>query len=325
MILAGIDIGTNTIRFLVADVGESSYQELSTGRTITRLGEGLDRTGILSPGAQARSLDALAAFAEVLCRYPSIPVDVVATSALRKAANSQVFRRELRRRTGLELRIIDGAEEARLTLAGARRALSQGKQTDTDPLASSLLVDIGGGSTEIIVNADGVIRSVQSLDLGAVYLFERFLRSDPPETSEIEQLRQEVRNVLAAWETELVRETGCRAAYPLIFAGTAGTITTLAAMDLGMIDYDPERINGHVLRRDALDGMVRMLARTALDERKKIPGLEAGREDIILAGAVIAQELMHRAAKQEMLVSDWGLREGIVFDRYGKMMQRPQE
>jgi exopolyphosphatase/guanosine-5'-triphosphate,3'-diphosphate pyrophosphatase len=321
MILAGIDVGTNTIRLLVADVGETSYQELSTGRTITRLGQGLDRTGTLSSEAQARSLDALSAFTEILRRYPTIPVDVVATSALRRAANARTFHQELKRRTGLDLRVIDGEEEARLTLAGARRALSQGRRTDKDPLASSLLIDIGGGSTEIVVTEGGVIRSERSLDLGAVYLFERFLRSDPPKAGEIERLRQDVRKGLEAWETTLVRETGICAASPAILAGTAGTITTLAAMDQGMIDYDPARINGHILAGNALDRMVRLLARTALDERKRIPGLEAGREDIIFAGAIIAQELMQRSAKREMLVSDWGLREGIVFDRYEKMVR----
>jgi exopolyphosphatase/guanosine-5'-triphosphate,3'-diphosphate pyrophosphatase len=316
MILAGIDIGTNTIRLLVADIGETSYQELSAGRTITRLGQGLDRTGALSPEAQARSLDALLAFAEVLRRYPAAPVAVVATSALRRAANARTFQQELKRLTGLDLRIIDGREEARLTLAGARRALLQGRPRDEDPLASALLIDIGGGSTEIIVTEEGHIRSERSLDLGAVYLFERFLRSDPPAQEEIELLRREVRHGLDAWEEELFRETGCRPDMPAVFAGTAGTITTLAAMDQAMIDYDPGRINGAVLSADSLDGMVRLISRTALSERKRIPGLEAGREDIILAGAIIAQDVMRRTAKRKMVVSDWGLREGILFDRY---------
>jgi exopolyphosphatase/guanosine-5'-triphosphate,3'-diphosphate pyrophosphatase len=323
MILAGIDVGTNTLRLLVADVGESSYQELAAGRTITRLGEGLDRSGALSPDAQARSFDALAAFAAVLRRYPGTAVDAVATSALRKAVNARPFLQEVQRRTGLELRIIDGAEEARLTLAGARRALSRGSRSGGDALASSLLVDIGGGSTEIILSGDGAIRSAQSLELGSVYLHERFIRSDPPDAGEIERLRQEVRGAIAAWEAGLVRETGRRAASAVTLAGTAGTITTLAAMDLEMIDYDPGRINGHVLSLDALDDRIGMLARTTLSQRKGIPGLEAGREDIILAGAIIARELMQRAAKRELLVSDWGLREGIVLDRFARMMRLP--
>jgi exopolyphosphatase / guanosine-5'-triphosphate,3'-diphosphate pyrophosphatase len=316
MILAGIDVGTNTIRLLVADIGETSYQELSAGRTITRLGQGLDRTGVLSPEAQARSLDALSAFVEVLRRYPAVPVAAVATSALRRAANAGSFLQELRQRTGLDLRIIDGREEARLTLAGARRALVKGNLTGGDPLDSALLIDIGGGSTELIVTEEGRIRSDRSLDLGAVYLFERFLRSDPPGEEELGLLRRAVRSGLDAWEEELFRETGCRPESPAVVAGTAGTITTLAAMDQAMTDYDPDRINGAVLSADSLDGMVRMLSRTTLSDRKRIPGLEAGREDIILAGAIIAQEVMRRTAKHGMLVSDWGLREGILFDRF---------
>ena len=321
MILAGIDIGTNTIRLLVADIGEASHQELYSGRKITRLGQGLDRTGFLSSEAQERSLDALAAFDGILRRCRAEHVDTVGTSALRRAANADAFSRELRLRTGLELRIIDGREEARLTLAGVRRALSQGKRIEVDPLRSSLLIDIGGGSTEIIVTDTGGLRSEKSLDLGAVYLFERFLRSDPPADGEIEDLRQEVRTCLDAWEQELVRETGLRAASLQTLAGTAGTVTTLAAMDQGMTDYDPARINGYRLAGDSLDGVVRLLARTGLAERRMIPGLEPGREDIILSGAIIAQELMHRCEKREMLVSDWGLREGIVFDRYERMQR----
>jgi exopolyphosphatase/guanosine-5'-triphosphate,3'-diphosphate pyrophosphatase len=319
MILAGIDIGTNTIRLLVAETSDTSHQELHSGRTITRLGQGLDRTGVLAQDAQERSLRALEEFAAVLGRHAVVRTSVVGTSALRNARNASSFIAAVKQRTGLEIAVISGQDEAMLTLAGVRRALSQGKGKDDDPLASAIVVDIGGGSTELIVTRHGGTASMESLPMGAVYLTERFVQHDPPAADELDSLRGAVRYELGRWEQRTVKSAGMDLASLLTCAGTAGTITTLAAVAQGLREYDPDRINGYVLSKASLDKMVIMLSATGLDARKTIPGLEAGREDIILAGAIVVQEIMERCNAPQLLVSDWGLREGIVFDLYEKL------
>ncbi len=319
MILAGIDIGTNTIRLLVAETSDSSHREIYSGRTITRLGQGLDRSGTLASDAQERSLTALEEFAAVIRKHSVVRTVAVGTSALRNAANAGEFINAAQRRAGLVIEVISGEEEAKLTLRGVRRALSHGSRPENDPLASSMVIDIGGGSTEIIVTRQGGIASLESLPLGAVYLTERFIRHDPPAPGELDAIRHTVREGLDRWEQGSMHARGILPASLKTFAGTAGTITTLAAMDQGLREYDPDRINGYVLSKSNLDTMVSMLSMTTLDARRKIAGLEHGREDIILAGAIVAQEIMERFGAREMLVSDWGLREGIVFDLYEKM------
>jgi exopolyphosphatase/guanosine-5'-triphosphate,3'-diphosphate pyrophosphatase len=314
MILAGIDIGTNTIRLLVAETSASSHREIHSSRTITRLGQDLDRTGRLAPEAQERSFRALQEFAGIIGRHSVVRTAAVGTSALRNAANAREFIAEAKRRTGLDIMIISGEEEANLTLLGVRRALSPARGADADPLATALVIDIGGGSTELIVTRQGVASSMESLPLGAVYLTERFVQHDPPTQEELSHLRKAVTR-----ELDTLPATSMHPGSLATCAGTAGTITTLAAMDQGLAVYDPDRINGSILQKDALDRMVDRLTAATLEQRRMIAGLEAGREDIILAGAIITQEIMDRCGARELLVSDWGLREGIVFDLCEKL------
>jgi len=314
MILAGIDIGTNTLRLLVAETSASSHREIQSSRKITRLGQDLDRTGRLAPDAQERTLQALREFAGVIGSHAVLRTAAVGTSALRNAANAREFVAEAKRRTGIDIAVISGEEEANLTLQGVRRALSPAGRADADPLASARVIDIGGGSTEIIVTRQGVVTSMESLPLGAVYLTERFVRHDPPTGEELDSIRRAVTGELDAHPAEIIRSGA-----PAACAGTAGTITTLAAMDQGLAEYDPDRINGYILQKAALDRMVERLAAATLEERRQIAGLEPGREDIILAGAIIAREIMVRCGARELLVSDWGLREGILFDLYEKL------
>ena len=319
MILAGIDIGTNTLRLLVADLGPGFFHQLHSDRRITRLGQDLDRTGVLSPDAQDRSLAALAEFSESLRSYPVCAVSAVGTSALRNASNSAEFIKAAKKRTGLDVRVIPGEEEARLTLLGVAGAL-QGVAHERieNALTSALVIDIGGGSTELIVTGCGEKTAEVSLPLGAVYLTERFVRHDPPSSGDLEGLRAAVRGELNSLSAELLHEK------PLLFAGTAGTITTLAALDQELMEYDPGRINRSTLTRRSVDRIIRQLSASTLQERRNFPGLEPGREDIILAGAIVVQELMERFGYAAMLVSDWGLREGVLFDLYGKKGVSPR-
>jgi exopolyphosphatase/guanosine-5'-triphosphate,3'-diphosphate pyrophosphatase len=319
MILVGIDIGTNTLRLLIAELGPASYREIGSDRRITRLGQDLDRTGALSRDARERSIKTLADFSVSIKKYAALQIDAVGTSALRKASNSREFITEVKQRTGLDIRVLPGEDEARLTLLGVSRALRNMSAGEKSPFSSSLVIDIGGGSTEVIITHSGEEPIAASLPLGAVYLTERFLHHDPPSGEELELLRRSVRGALEQQRAFLRPGPAC------IFAGTAGTITTLAAMDQKLTVYDPDRINRSMLTRSAVDGMVRLLSESTLEERRDIPGLERGREDIILAGAVVTQEIMERFGFSELLVSDWGLREGIVFDLYDKIMKSTKD
>jgi len=320
MILAGIDVGTNTIRLLVVEINNTNYRELYSARTITRLGQDLDRTGLLSPEARERSIAALDEFSGVLRRYPSVHTAVVGTSALRNAANAGEFISAVRKATGLDIHVVDGGEEARLTLLGVARALVKHQsERKAHPLDRALVMDIGGGSTELIITRKGNIQSTASLPLGSVYLTERFLKSDPPAEEDLNGLRLTVRAELRSWENIMNAAANKALRGVELCAGTAGTITTLAAMDQKLQEYDPDRINGFLLSKASLDGMVKELSTRALRDRRTMPGLEPGREDIILAGAVITQEVMEHHHFSTMLVSDWGLREGIVFDLHDKL------
>jgi exopolyphosphatase/guanosine-5'-triphosphate,3'-diphosphate pyrophosphatase len=223
----------------------------------------------------------------------------------------------VKQRTGLDIRVIPGEDEARLTLLGVSQGLrSTSLGEEKSPPVSALVIDIGGGSTEVIMIHPGGEPIATSLPLGAVYLTERFIHHDPPSGEELERLRRSVREALEQQSALLRPGPAC------LFLGTAGTITTLAAMDLKLAVYDADRINRSMLTRSAIDGMVRTLSKSTLTERRDLPGLESGREDIILAGAIVTQEVMERFGFSTILVSDWGLREGIVFDLYDKMIKR---
>jgi exopolyphosphatase/guanosine-5'-triphosphate,3'-diphosphate pyrophosphatase len=315
MILAGIDIGTNTLRLLVAETGPDIVRELCSERRITRLGQDLDRTGVLSLDARQRSISALLEFRDSISRHDVLQTSAIGTSALRKASNAREFVDDVKKRTGIDIRVITGEEEARLTLLGVSRMLRGVRSaTGDDRFRSSLVIDIGGGSTEIIMARPGAEPEMVSLALGAVYLTERFIAHDPPAREELESLRRAIRADLSLHDKVLGQ-------YPAgVIVGTAGTVTTLAAMVQELSDYAPEKINGFILTRDEINGIVTVLCRSMLRERKKIPGLETGREDIILAGAMIAQEIMERYGHTMMVVSDWGLREGIVVDLYDKLI-----
>ncbi len=316
MILAGIDIGTNTLRLLIAETSPGSLREIHSDRRITRLGQGLDRTGALAREAEERSLKVLSDFADSIRRHAALHTAAIGTSALRNASNSREFIKHVKRKTGLDIHVVTGGEEARLTLLGVAHSLKATDGGRGDPLKSSLVIDIGGGSTEIIITRPDGKPVIESLPLGAVYLTERFLKNDPPSREDVALSRSAIRDELAK------KGRGMQPASSCAFIGTAGTITTLAAMDQGLAEYDSERINRSVLARKSIDDIVEKLSRMTLEERKSIRGLEPGREDIILAGALVTQEIMGWFGFTSMLVSDWGLREGIVLDLFEKLSRQ---
>ncbi len=301
-VYAAIDVGTNTLRLLIAEaVGPDEFTVLHEEQQITRLGEGLMSNRLLQDAPRRRSLTVLRRFAELTRRSKAEEVASVATSAVREARNGKEFLAETARETGLALRVIDGREEARLTLLGVRHGLRLG-------LRRVLAMDIGGGSTEFVLARGEVIEGIVSTGLGVVKLTEQYLVSDPPTVGELRSIKEVVGARIDRLRGELSRPEEAQ------LVGTAGTVTTLAAIDLALVTYDRQKVQGHCLGLARVVELLDRLAALPLRERRGIPGLEPGRADIIIAGAAILAASMERLGYHELRVSDDGLREGILLD-----------
>ncbi len=301
---ASIDIGTNSIRLLVAEIdGMGNLKKIMTRRKITRLGEDFVRTGRISPKAMGRSAKVLEEYANLLKECNIRTTVAVATSIVREAANRDEFLQQVYQSTGLEVTVISGDEEARIALIGILSIID-------DLVDRAVVVDIGGGSTEFIVVQGKVPLATYSTELGSVYLTERFIQSDPPSTAEVGKLEVFINNRLSSMlRCSFEAQTGTSFSF---LVGTAGTITTLAAMDQKMNVYDQGRINRYVLTRESVKIIYKRLQRIPVPERYVLPGLEKGREDIILAGTAVVVKIMEVLGFHEMIVSDYGLLEGII-------------
>ena len=301
-VYTAIDVGTNTLRLLIAEaVAPDDYAVLHEEQQITRLGEGLMPTRLLQEAPRRRSLTVLRRFADLARSFKAEQVAVVGTSAVREAKNGEEFIAEVGRETGLALRVIDGEEEARLTLLGVRHGLRLG-------LRRVLAIDIGGGSTEFVLARGEVIEGIVSTGLGVVKLTEQYLVTDPPTVDELRRLKEAVGTRIDRLRGELPGREEAQ------FVGTAGTVTTLAAIDLALVTYDRQKVRGHRLGLARVMELLDRLAALPLRERRGIPGLESGRADIIIAGAAILAASMERLGYHELRVSDDGLREGILLD-----------
>jgi exopolyphosphatase / guanosine-5'-triphosphate,3'-diphosphate pyrophosphatase len=297
---AGIDIGTLTCRVLIADLNPGRpLTVLRSDRRILRLGEGVDQTKRLSSAAMDRVIHCLQEWREVIAGYHVEATAVVATSAVRDAANRKEFLERVKREAGFEVEVISGEEEARRTLLGIRSGLREGV---TDVLA----LDIGGGSTEFILDRSGGKPMVRSIDIGVVRLCERVLHHDPPSNEEVRQAREWV----AQETTTAVADIGdYRQA---TFVGTAGTITSLAAMAQKLPAYEPARIHNYRLTIETIRELEEQLLSRTKAERVGLHGLEKNREEVIAAGAIIIRTIMETLGQEECLVSDLGLREGVL-------------
>ncbi len=305
---AAIDIGTNSVLLSIAARGPRGPEPLLERCTITRMGEGVDKTRKLAPAAIERNLACLRAYADDLRAFEHPPLDVVGTSALRDAEGAGAFLDEAERILGKRPRVIAGEEEAALTFSGALSGLS---------LSGALLVyDIGGGSTELILGraeSRAAPESRVSLNIGSVRLFERHVRGDPPSKSELRAIEANVIEELAT-ATPLAQATGA----PVTLVGVAGTVTTLKALELGLPAYDGTRVHGGVLSLGVVEELCERLSALSLEERKRLPGLDAKRADVIVAGAVIVREILRRAGAAQSFVSDRGVRFGLL----EKLLQR---
>ncbi|MBI2878075.1 MAG: Ppx/GppA family phosphatase [Candidatus Tectomicrobia bacterium] len=299
-VLGAIDIGTNALRLLVAEMEAGrGLKSLHRERRITRLGAGLDQSGRLSPPAMERTLQVLEDFSRKLAQFRANHVVAAATSAVREARNGSEFLAQVQAATGLQVEVISGEEEARRTLLGVMFDLSP-----RPPF--SLVLDIGGGSTEFIYAEEGCPRVLLSTSLGVVRLAERHPLSDPPASQELASLRREIEAGIQA-----VRAAISVRALPVLI-GTAGTATTLAGMDLGLDRYDPARIHLHSLTRERVREIFEQLASQTLEERRQIPFLERGREDIIVPGTAVLLLTMEGFGLDRVIVSEAGLKEGLL-------------
>ena len=290
MRVAAVDLGTNTTRLLVADVEDGRIDEVHRETRITRLGEGVDARHRLLPVPIARVRNTLTDYRRTLERLGAERTLAVATSAVRDAENGEAFLGEVEWSYGFTTRLLGGDEEAELTRRGV------------DPKPGTLVLDIGGGSTELIVD-----ERHSSLELGSVRHTERFLHFDPPEPRELAQCAGSVRSLLAEHVPDDVRARVTEA------IGVAGTLTTLAALDLGLAAYDRERVHGHRLGRDAARAQLERLASLPLSERRELPAMEPERAPVIVAGAVILTETLDYFGLDAIEVSERDILDGAAF------------
>jgi exopolyphosphatase/guanosine-5'-triphosphate,3'-diphosphate pyrophosphatase len=290
--IAAIDLGTNSTRLLVADVENDRLEEVVRRLTITRLGEGVDERRRLLPAPIARVRNCLTDYRREAEELGATRVLAIATSAVRDAENGEAFLGEIEWSYGFTTRLLDGQEEAALMVRG----VASGR----DSLEDVLVVDIGGGSTELVLVSSGRARSSTSLDVGCVRLTERFLRSDPPSSGELEAAAAHVRSLLP----EL---------HPLDAIGVAGTVTTVATLDQGLEEYDPQLTHGYRLGRDAVERELRRLAACTLEERLRVPGIEPGRAPVIVGGLVVLREVLDAYGLAEIEVSERDILHGAAF------------
>lgn len=276
--VAVIDVGSNSTRLLVADVADGDVAKVERQSRVTRLGRGVDLTGQLSAEAIEATCEAIGDYTQLCERFGVGATTTIATSAVRDASNGDAFVAELRERFALTARVLDGAEEARLTYLGATH-----ERLPTEP---TLVIDIGGGSTELIVGHGAEIDFEHSMQVGVVRHTERHISGDPPTAAELEELAADVRGSI---EATLPGQQANRVAAGIAVAGTP---TSLAAVELGLEPYDPERVHGHVLSLEAIQRLLSLFASRPLPERRRIVGLHPERAPTIIAGVVILVEAM---------------------------------
>jgi exopolyphosphatase/guanosine-5'-triphosphate,3'-diphosphate pyrophosphatase len=296
--VAVVDIGSNSTRLLIADVVAGRVREVERQSRVTRLGRGVDLAGQLSAEAIEAACTAIADYVSIYEEAGVESVEAIATSAVRDASNGDAFVAELRERFAISARVLDGDEEARLTYLGATAERPPGKPT--------LVIDIGGGSTELIVGTEREIAFHSSLQAGVVRHSERHLPSDPPSAVELEALADDVRGLI---EAAIASGTETEAAAGIAVAGTP---TSLAAIELGLEPYDPSRVHGHVLSLGMIQRLLSQLAAAPLNDRVEIPGMHPDRAPTIVAGVVILVEAMRAFGLEQIEVSEHDILYGIA-------------
>jgi exopolyphosphatase/guanosine-5'-triphosphate,3'-diphosphate pyrophosphatase len=297
--VAAIDCGTNSIKILIGAFGEGPPEVLLRDSRVVRLGQGVDRTGVLADEALERTFAAIDELAEVIRRHgvPPERVRFCATSATRDASNAAVFREGVRRRLGIEPEVLSGDEEAALVFSGAIAA------QDPMPPEPVLVVDIGGGSTELVLGEGGARQSV-SMDIGSVRLHERHLHADPPTAAEVAACMADIDAHLDDSGIPLERTRTA--------IGTSGTIKTIACGVLDLPAYDREAFDRAVLANDATASYVEGLVAMTVADRRALPYMHPGRADVIGAGALIWSRILDRVPVAEHVVSEADILHGMA-------------
>ena len=291
-----VDLGTNSTRLLVADVEDGAVRELDRRLEITRLGEGVDVRRQLLPTAIARVRNVLAEYRRAIEESGAERTLAFGTSAVRDADNGEAFLGEIEWSYGFKTLLLSGEEEALLTFRG----VSAGRRLAEE----ALVVDVGGGSTELVAGGPDGVRFHVSLDLGCVRLTERFLHGDPPSRDEVEACAAHVREVLAEGVTADVR--------PAVAIGVAGTVTTLATIDLGLAEEDPEIVHGHRLATGTVVDEVERLATLSVAEIRRIRGIHPERAPVIVAGGIVVAETLGHFGLAELEVSEHDIMHGAA-------------
>ncbi len=305
-VLAAVDIGTNSIHLVVARVGENRIEVVEREREMVRLGSSAGDMKRLTPAAMSRGIEALARFKQVAAIHGA-SMRAVATSAVREAENRSVFI-DRARAVGVDVEVISGFEEARLIHLGVLQAVPVFDR-------QVLVCDIGGGSTEVVVGTKGDILTARSLKLGSIRLTRRYFDGPKVTTKAVEACRRDIRTALTPTVRE-VRRTGFDVA-----VGSSGTIGAVCQMAAARADGGvPRTLNNLTVTRDDIDGVVRRLIKApTVKERARIPGLDPRRADIILAGALILEQVVHELGAEELTFSDYALREGVLLDTWRRV------
>ncbi|WP_445664977.1 Ppx/GppA phosphatase family protein [Fodinibius sp. AD559] len=296
---ASIDIGTNTVLLLVAETNGSNLIVFEEQQRVPRLGAGVDESNELSKEAMQRVLEALKEFLEIInTNYPEVDdIFVTATSAVRDASNKAVFLDRVEQETGLQIRVLSGVEEAEYTFMGAQSVLNNidGQQ---------MIIDIGGGSTEIAYG-EKQLQDRYSYDMGCVRFTDRFLKSNPPTDLQMQNCRDEIKKVLAEYQFNMSDQT--------TLVGVAGTVTSLAFIDLELSSYDSEVLSGHTITKDGLKEYIKRFGGyTSNTLEQKYPAVMKGRADIFLAGLLILDEFMDKYGFDRLVTSTGGIRHGTI-------------
>lgn len=297
--MASIDIGTNTILLLIAETHDDTIRPLVEKETVVRLGEGLDQKGVLSEGAMQRGIQTLKGYLKECQKMGVQKIFAVGTNALREAKNSDRFLSMVKEKLALQIEVISGEEEAFLTFLAVARDL---KETEK----SILVVDVGGGSTELVHGKGDAIHQWVSLPLGIVRFSERFLLSDPVKTEEWETMAEEIRKQLLGFPFP---------EEPLSMISIGGTGTALASVEQGLEKMITERIHNFILTKEALRNQLSLYRSLTIAERKKIKGLPDSRAEVILAGGTILYLIMELLGSPSLMISTHGVRYGLLYKK----------
>jgi exopolyphosphatase / guanosine-5'-triphosphate,3'-diphosphate pyrophosphatase len=309
MKIGALDVGTNTVLMLVAEnTPDGGARRVIDLARVTRLGQGVDHNHRLDPQAALRTLDTIAEFVEQARAAGAEKMVAAGTATLRDVADGESFIRRVRERTGVELEIVSGETEAWLSYLAVMHGLR------LDPSQRSLIVDIGGGSTEFIRAEPGAKLQMASLQIGSVRLTERIIHHDPPTAREAADLRLAIDAELAGLGWKLETD---------VLVGIAGTVTTVCAVALQMEPYDHDRVHRYRLSRKEVERVLGLFGSMPLAERRKLKGLDPGRADVMFAGTAVLERVMSEANADSVVVSDQGVRWGLVWRELGVGAEPP--